>query len=403
MSTARDTNRAWILGLCETGLAAMRSLARAGIQVIGVDWNPNEVGCFSRFCSFEYSPSPIENPEALVEWLISRGKQYRLPGVLLPASDAYAAFISSYRDALTPYFLFALPPAPIMDALLDKYEHFRLAEQLKEMPPFTILIDENTDITEASTQLCFPVYIKARHTHLWKQVYTTKGFLAETPDEFIQICNQIVRNRLSAVVQQVIDVPMINHFEISFYRSVQTGHPILANLPVRKIRQYPCRLGCGSMVETYENPEVSEKALSFIEKIDFQGIGNIEYIYDQQANAYYLVELNPRLWLQNAQADYCGMNFPLIAYRDLLGEPQSPVPRAKPGIKWIDLVLDFLSFFELQRMGDLNLLTWLRSMKGVKVVATFAWDDLNPILHELVYGIKTLFSRSSIFHRENSR
>jgi predicted ATP-grasp superfamily ATP-dependent carboligase len=181
---------------------------------------------------------------------------------------------------------------------------------------------------------------------------------------------------------------MTNHFEVNFYRSVQSGHPILAIFSVRKIRQYPSKFGSGSMVESYVNPEVIERTLRFAEQIDFQGIGNIEYIYDNYSGVYYLVELNARLWQQNVQADHCGMNFPLIAYRDLLGEKQEPCLACKPGIKWMDVISDFQAFWEENRNGTLPFSSWLKSLKGTEVFATFAWDDWKPVLHEFEYGYK---------------
>ncbi|HEY3312590.1 MAG TPA: hypothetical protein VGK00_13195, partial [Anaerolineales bacterium] len=192
-------NRAWILGLSETGLSALRSLGRAKIPVTGVDWKSTEFGCFSRFGVFELSPSPVEEPQALLEWFIQRGRQNQTPGILLPAADAYAAFVSKYRDALAPFFLFALPSVEIMDALLDKYSHARLAEEMDEKIPYTALIDENTDLRAVSNKLRFPAYVKARHTHLWNLVYNKKGFKVNTQDEFIERCGQIIHNKLTAV------------------------------------------------------------------------------------------------------------------------------------------------------------------------------------------------------------
>ncbi len=390
MSANQNHNRAWVLGMFETGLTAIRSLGRAGIPVTGVDWNPNMPGCYSRYANFERAPSPVEEPKALLDWFIQKGKQSTIPSVLLPATDAYVNFISRYRDALSPYFLFTLPPAKIVEALLDKFLHARLAEEMGDKSPLTFLIDERTDLSVVSGQLHYPAFVKARHTHLWKQVYSDKGFKVTTPEDFLQTCEQIINNKLSAVVQEIISAPMTNHYEVSFYRSVQKGHPILAVFPVRKIRQYPSGFGSGSLVETFDNAAVVERTLKFAEKIDFQGIGNIEYIYDDKTREYYLVELNARLWQQNVQADYCGVNFPLIAYYDILGESQPALLKTMPGVKWMDLISDFQSFWEQYKDGSLSIGDWLHSLNGVKVFATFAWDDSNPILHEFQYGLKFL-------------
>ena len=75
MPINNNRNRAWVLGMFETGLTAVRSLGRAGIPVTGVDWNPNMPGCFSRYGKFERAPSPVEEP---VIGQRRRGRRMRL-------------------------------------------------------------------------------------------------------------------------------------------------------------------------------------------------------------------------------------------------------------------------------------------------------------------------------------
>jgi D-aspartate ligase len=383
-------NQAWVLGMFESGLTAVRSLGRLGIPVFGIDWNPNMPGCYSRFGHFRSTPSPVESAGELLEWFLLEGKKLAEPAVLIPATDAYVAFISRYRVELSAYFRFALPSMPVTSALLDKLLFARLAQESGELTPQTVLVDGSTDLENMAAKIRYPALIKARQTHLWKTRFSEKGFEAGSPEELLQIARQVVNARVDAVVQEIIPAPPLEHVEVNFYRSAQPGRKILAILPVRKVRQYPSLLGSGSMVETWDNPVVVERTLKFAEQIDFQGIGNIEYIFDARTNDYYLVELNARLWQQNVQADHCGMNFPLICYADLLGLPERPVPPFHKGIKWLDPISDFQAFWEANRSGRLSLRKWLGSLHGTQVLATFAWDDWRPFLHDYQYGWKLL-------------
>jgi D-aspartate ligase len=381
-------NIAWVLGMFETGLTAARSLGRADIPVIGVDSDPSIPGCFSRYVHFLKAPSPLTHPDDLAEWFVRQGKQLDAPGVLLPATDIYVEFISHYRDALSPYFKFALPSVSVVGALIDKFSHARLAKAHGEKCPETYEISSKAQSERLARCLKYPVFLKGQCPYQWQIHFNNKGFLVDNPQELVEYYSQSEQAELGAIVQEIIPGPATQNFEVSFYRSIQSEARILALLGVRKIRQYPPNFGSGSLVETGHYPEVISRSLRFAEAIDFRGIGNIEYKLDVRNGEYYLIDLNARLWLQNVQADRCGINFPLIAYHDIIGEAIKTQTEFPDGIKWMDLIGDFQAFWFDFRNGDLDIGSWLKSLKGVRSYATLAWDDPMPVLHEFEYGLK---------------
>jgi predicted ATP-grasp superfamily ATP-dependent carboligase len=288
-----------------------------------------------------------------------------------------------------------------VDALLDKAAHVRLAETHGEKCPVTCEIFSSAQAQELAGSLRYPVFLKGQRPHLWRKHFNNKGYLVENAQEFVRYCRESERVQLGAIVQEIIPGPATQNFEVSFYRSVQPKAQILALIGVRKIRQYPPNFGSGTLVETGHYPQVIERALRFAEAIDFRGIGNIEYKLDIRDDEYYLIELNARLWLQNVQADRCGINFPLIAYRDLLGELVNAQIEFPDDLKWMDLLSDFQSFWYEFRRGNLSLAAWLRSLRGVHSFATLAWDDPLPVLHEFEYGLK--FMKMPLYVLRHSR
>jgi predicted ATP-grasp superfamily ATP-dependent carboligase len=123
---------------------------------------------------------------------------------------------------------------------------------------------------------------------------------------------------------------------------------------------------------------------------DYRGISSTEFKRDDRDGQLKLIELNPRFCQQNILATDCGVNFPLIEYLDLIGEPQEPVTQFITGRKWMDLAIDFPSFWEYYRNHETTVLEWLKSWQGVRSFPVLALDDLGPFFKKFEYGRKFL-------------
>src|SRR5215212_436209 len=84
---------AFVLGLYDTGLAAVRSLARLGIPVRGFDSDPTQPGFWSRYGTPRRCPDPTRQPERLLDFLLSEAAHLPHPAVLFPANDAFVLFL----------------------------------------------------------------------------------------------------------------------------------------------------------------------------------------------------------------------------------------------------------------------------------------------------------------------
>lgn len=385
----RDAPVAFVLGLFETGLAAVRSLARAGIPVVGLEADPSQPGFKSRYCRARRCPDPMEQPEALLEFLVAEGKTLGSQGILFPASDAYVLFVSRHRDQLQPYFRFMLPPPEVVEAILNKRGQYELAERFGIPYPPTFYPESPADLEPIQHQLQYPVFIKPYYSHLWREKFPgTKGFVARSPQELLDRFAEVKRAQLQAMVQSIVPGPTPNQLELSVY--LDSAGQLLACFSIRKIRQYPPEFGVGTLVESGFYPELLEVSLPFLRAIGFCGIGNIEFKRDAGDGQLKLIELNARLWEQNAQAAQCGLNYPLIQYLDLLGQPPAPQTQFPVGVKWVDPLADFMAFWYEYRQGRLSPWAWLASWRKAQTFAPFAWDDPLPGLRSIGYGKKLL-------------
>lgn len=383
-------HKAFVLSLFDTGLGAIRSLGREGLSVVGLDPDPRMPGFRSRYCCAKQCPDPVHEARELLGFLVEEGRRLEQPGILFPASDAFALFVSRYRDELGAWFRFALPSCDVMEAIVNKRRQYELAERVGIPYARTFYPETMDDVHRIKNDLDYPAFIKPYYGHLWREKFggTHKGFKVHAPRELVDRFEVILPTGLQAMVQTIILGPNTNHFKVNVYMS-EAEEP-LAVLSLRKIRQYPTEFGVGTVVESVRHPELVGLGLRFFRGIGYRGIGSIEFKKDERDGRLKMIELNPRLWQQNGHATACGINFPLIQYLDLSGQTPPPQTDFSVGVKWLDSVADFQAFWDYFRRGELSPGAWLRSWAGVRSFATFAWDDPGPFLRSTNWGLKYL-------------
>ena len=229
------------------------------------------------------------------------------------------------------------------------------------------------DVRLIQDQIEYPAFIKPYVGHVWREKFggTHKGFKVRNAQELVTRFEEIFPTGLQAMVQSIILGPNTNHYKVCAYINRQ-GEP-LAVFTLRKIRQYPTEFGVGTLVESLHFPELVELGLQFFKGIGYQGIGSIEFKRDERDGKLKMIELNPRLWQQNIQATDCGMNFPLIQYLDLTDQNPAPQVDFRDGVRWLDAMADFQSFWSYFRRGELSPWGWVKSWMGHVPLRLLPW------------------------------
>ena len=294
--------------------------------------------------------------------------------------------MSRHREQLACWFDFALPEPDVVEAVVDKHLQYQLADEVGMPHAATRYPEDLREVERIKDLVEYPAILKPYYAHLWHQRRETKGVKVSGPEELVQAYRESTRDGLKTMVQSFIPGPNTNHFKVSACIG-RDGEP-LAVFTLHKIRQWPVDLGVGSMVESVHDPELTGLGLRFFRDIGYRGIGSIEFKRDSRDGVLKMIELNPRLWLQHGLAMSCGVDFPLIQYRDLTGQTPRPVTAYRDGVFWIDTVNDFRAFWSLSGHDAASMRAWLRSAAGAKVHTTFALDDLGPFLVANAYGLR---------------
>jgi D-aspartate ligase len=378
---------AFVLGMNETGLTAVRCLGREGISVKGFDIAAKRAGFRSRYCKADVCPDPLHQPDNLVRFLNHQVGDGSRKVVLLPTSDLFFLFLSRHRAQLADKFLMSLPSEDVAESVVNKRKVYELAAANNTPFPKSYFPGTHDEAVAVTGSLRYPAFIKPYWGHQWRRYFggLHKAFRVRSSDEFLARFREVLDSGHPALVQSYITSPDDNLFSLSLYIS-QKGE-VLAAFPRKQVRQYPPNSGTVTLAISERNPDLVANGTHFCQSIGYRGIAGLEYKLDREDNQYKLLDFNPRLMLSDGLTAYCGMNLALIQYLDLTG--QTPAPRGEylEGVKWLDTMADFASFKQYHQRGELGFKDWLKSFRGARAFALFAWDDPLPFLVGRKFGL----------------
>ena len=378
---------AFILGMGQNGLGVARSLGRAGIPLVGVDCRRNGIGFSSRYCSRKAVLShPEENPEQSLEGLMALGRGLERKGVLIPTVDYYVSFIARWRHELSRHFVFNIPAAPVLERIVDKRRQYEWAAELGIPIARSFLPADPSELPAILETSAFPLLVKGASSNAWHDAFKNKGVVVRDRSRLLEVLNAAWGLGLGVVVQELVLGPNRNHFKVCAYYTA--GRELLALFSVHKVRQYPVDFGVGTFMVSIRQDELISLGRRFFEGVGYTGVGSIEFKRDDRDGRFKLIELNPRLWLQHEHAVHAGLNFPLLNYRDCLGEAVEPALEFREHVAWLNFLQDVRSFLGNRSSGESGLISWLCSIASARSFAYFALDDPWPSWSNSHYGLQ---------------
>ena len=292
------------------GLAAVRSLGRAGIRVLAVDHRPSALGFRSRYAEALVSPDPFEDERRFVDFIRALGDV-----VVFPTHDDSLNAIGRYADDLevrTPF-----PGWTVLEQLQSKRVQLaRASEAGVDIPA-----------PEPGT---FPVIVKPDRSVEFKRRYRRQAFRCETPGELDAALAKT--EEFGAIVQELVPGGDDALYTVGSY--IDADGEALGLFCGRKLRQTPPGIGTCRVGEAVWVQEVVDAALRLLRAFDYRGISQVEFKRDPRDGRFKLMEINARLWQWHGLAAACGVDIPRIAYADLAGHAPAPVRMNGNGKRW---------------------------------------------------------------------
>jgi predicted ATP-grasp superfamily ATP-dependent carboligase len=297
------------------GLAAIRSLGRAGVRVLAVDDRPGALGFRSRYAEPRHAPNRIEEQDAFVRFLADLGE-----GVAFPTHDDDLETIARHRDELALTCPF--PSWDVLGRIQDKRHQLAVAADVGIAVPRTA--DEPTG------ELGFPVLVKPADPTAFRRRFGLKAFRCANLSE------------LERRFEEARDhAPLVQEWIPGDDDALYTAGTYLTHdgeavgvFTGRKLLQTPREIGTARVAEARWLPELADDALRLLRGLGFHGISQVELKRDPRDGRFKLIEVNPRLWEWHGLAAACGVDLPRIAYLDALGERPPPVRMRGEGRRW---------------------------------------------------------------------
>jgi D-aspartate ligase len=307
------------------GLAAIRLLGRAGIRVHAVDHRAGALGFRSRYAHPVRSPDPTVDEEGFVARLVEVGE----PGVLFPTHDPPLNAVARARDRLEG-FRFPFPTWDVLERIQDKRGQLEAAVESGVDIPETRYPSTAAEARNAAEELDYPVLVKPRHPVGFKRRFGKQAFRCESAGEAERAFADA--EPFEPMVQELVPGGDDELYSLGSY--LREDGEALGLFCGRKLRQTPPGIGTCRVGEAVWVQEVVDSGLRLLRALSFHGISQVEFKRDPRSGRFKLMEVNPRLWQWHGLAAACGVDLPVIAYRDLTGESVAPASMNGNGRRW---------------------------------------------------------------------
>jgi predicted ATP-grasp superfamily ATP-dependent carboligase len=292
------------------GLAAIRSLGRAGVKVLAVDHRRSALGFRSRYAEPHLSPDP-QHEEAFVSFLAGLGLDE--PAPVFPTHDEPLNAIARAGPRLSERFLFPFPGWDVLQRIQSKRSQLEAAERAGiPVPRWSPTLSDD---------LAYPVLVKPSTTEGFKRRFGRQAFRCENRAEAERAWAEA--KEYEPLVQEFIPGGDEELYTLGSYLAAD-GEP-LGIFCGRKLRQTPPGVGTCRVGEAVWVEEVVDQGLRFLRELGHVGLSQVEFKRDPRDGTFRLMEVNPRLWQWHGLAAACGVDLPRIAYEDLIGERPDPV------------------------------------------------------------------------------
>lgn len=363
------------------GLGIIRSLGRLGVPVYSMISDSRASASFSRYSDTFYFPklSPAIPQEELIDYLFQVARRLGRRSILIPTFDFYARFIARHSATLNVWFIFPDCKSSLVESLCSKQGLHELAVRHGVPTARSAFPKSRPELDEFIQHAVFPVIFKPLDWTQLDSMSAKKAIIFHSLKELIKAINSGDGfNLTNSILQECIQGDKTQDWMFNGYFDSQSN--CLVSFTGKKLRQAPVYTGYTSLGECVSNEIVNETSITFLKKLGYRGIVDIDYRYDPADGLYKILDVNPRVGSTfRLFVGRNGLDVIRAMYLDVTGQ-RIPHDIQVEGRKWIVEDRDLHSAYLYCRNGDITLRDYLKSLKGIREGAWFALDDPRPFL-----------------------
>lgn len=377
--------------LCNTvtGIATVRALAECGVEVHACVFSADDPLHDSRYATKVPCYHLRNDDMGLIRFLVHYARKLGRQPVVFPTGDVHALLLAKHSADLEPYCrLWQLPHAQLA-LLINKTTLYQTAQAAGAPVIPSLATPTLAEVTAWSSQNQGPYILKPSYDGVASCKLGRKNLVLADRDQLLSYVMSYGGESL--VVQRMIHGGDGNIFDC--YGLCDCQGRVVCLTSHRRIRQFPPNFGATSLGEIPASLSPSEEQFLFeaterlLERVRFHGIFGIEWLREAATGAFYLIDFNARPFLTIGHLHDCGVNLPLLAYRDLIGESLANV-EPRPAVsrrRWIYITRDLDTFRALSRTPQrVSFISWLISVAGCRSFAYLSWRDPMPGMRSIL-------------------
>ncbi|MCR4288816.1 MAG: hypothetical protein NUV86_00950 [Candidatus Scalindua sp.] len=389
-------------------LTVLRSLANTGYDpIVGCHDQIDKKFALSSRYTKEIWPHPgFNEEEKFTEALVCLLKKRSDIAYIFPVGEACLLLLARNYDKISRFCGIIMPNPIAIEICINKAMTCKLVRDMNIPLPETSIVRSFVDINTQIEKIGYPFILKPKIITLGASFYGKKCIICNTPDEYKKYFPKWPERYHDLILQRKVSGIRYSCLFTSFKGN------IISYFEEKTLRT-DAYDGTGNAIDSVSsNPSKQRKDFSELltRRLDYTGIGCIQFLVNEEDGSCYFMEFNPRLDANSALPYYCGVDFPRQAidvHRYLMGKITSlpqysrdyPVNKR---IHWLfGDISGLLIDLKQKRISVFQGIGWffriLNSFYRASYHMTWSWKDPLPTL--VMYKQELL---NIITHRLNS-
>jgi len=308
----------------QTGLAIVRSLGARGVSVVAGGPTAPTLGMLSRHSDDRYvHPDPQVDRDAFVADLVSFLRAENCQFVFGP-TDQMTYLLSEHRSEIEATG--TVPAVEEWDTFQTVFDKARLFEWIEDVDvpaPETHAPATVDELESLASELTYPQVVKPRSKTMWEESGYSVHLVdddnyATDPADLVATYRRLVESapahrEHAPIVQAYVEGQTTTTVALADEGDVR------AYFQERRLRTVPPSGGSSALLGVVDDDRMLTYAERIISALSWTGPIQVEFM-ELPDGGYTLIEVNGRYWGSLPLAITCGVDFPWLHYRQLLGE-----------------------------------------------------------------------------------
>lgn len=382
ISTTASTPSVLLIGGDFQSLGVMRALAQEDIPCFLLA-SERGIATHSRFAKRQARKYDLLTNPNSVDFLRDLVKRESLQGwAVFCVNDDTVEFLAKNHEELSKFVIVPVPAWSKTEKFIDKKLAHEVAAQCGVPVPWSVQAESIDELSALVPS--YPAVLKPCFKKNYYEITKRKAILVcnqeELRKEFLAMNSLIPSSQI--VVQQFIEGGTKNLWSVA---ALFDGHEIVSGLTANRLRQHPMDFGhATTYAEERGCDEIWDLATKFLRALEYRGVAEIEFMYDEASHQFRFIEMNGRFFGWHSLTQFSGLNLPVDLFRLMTGQPV--VPRSSSGdARWMRAITDVPTVFSQVVKGRMSLVRdYFPTMVAKKGFAVWSWSDPLPSIVELM-------------------